>query len=251
MSYKLGKLDATRDDRDRLFCHYKARHLPQAPIGYDHTGLVTDPWGMLGNDRIGDCAIAGPAHEHMLTSAMAGKRATFTEKAVIGVYSAITGYDPKKPDSDQGSVVRDVLRYRAATGMTDAEGNVHKVGAYVALRPGDWTELMEALYLFGAVGIGIQVPESAQEQFEEKKPWVPVPGSPVEGGHYVPVVSRPAEAVANVVTWGGLQGMSRSFYHHFCDEAWAILSPEALTNGKSLEGFDLTQLTADLAELRS
>jgi hypothetical protein len=30
------------------------------------------------------------------------------------------------------------------------------------------------------------------------------------------------------------------------DEAWAILSPEMLTAGKSLEGFDLAQLQADL-----
>jgi hypothetical protein len=36
--------------------------------------------------------------------------------------------------------------------------------------------------------------------------------------------------------------MTSQFYKTYCDEAWAILSPEMLKTGKSLEGFDLAQL---------
>jgi hypothetical protein len=43
--------------------------------------------------------------------------------------------------------------------------------------------------------------------------------------------------------------MTPQFYKTYCDEAWAILSPEMLKAGKSLEGFDLASLQADLKAL--
>ena len=52
------------------------------------------------------------------------------------------------------------------------------------------------------------------------------------------------------VTWGRVQQMTAQFYAKYCDEAWAILSPEMLKAGKSLEGFDLAQLQADLTALK-
>jgi len=51
------------------------------------------------------------------------------------------------------------------------------------------------------------------------------------------------------VTWGRLQQMTLQFYKKYCDEAWAILSPEMLKGGLSLEGFDITQLQIDLSSL--
>jgi hypothetical protein len=43
--------------------------------------------------------------------------------------------------------------------------------------------------------------------------------------------------------------MTVQFYAKYCDEAWAILSPEMLDAGKSPEGFDLIQLQSDLNAL--
>jgi hypothetical protein len=51
------------------------------------------------------------------------------------------------------------------------------------------------------------------------------------------------------VTWGRIQQMTTQFYKKYCDEAWAILSPEMLRAGKSLEGFDLKQLQDHLKAL--
>ena len=245
MKYKLGKKPATRDDRDLLFAHYRTTAIQQAPVGFDHTSLVTNPWGMMVNDRLGCCAIAGPGHETMLLNAAAGKQVTFTDSDIIAAYSAITGYNPADPSTDQGSAVRDVLAYRASTGLTDANDDLHKIGAYVALTAGDWNELLEALYVFECVGIGIQFPGSAMDQFNSSKPW-DVPVSAFEGGHYVPVVARPAESMVEVITWGAKQLMTEAFYSACCDEAWAFVSEEDLTAGKSLEGFNLDDLAADL-----
>ena len=106
--------------------------------------------------------------------------------------------------------------------------------------------LLEASYLFGVVGIGIQVPESAQTQFQNGKPWSYVPGAAIEGGHYVPIVGYPRAGYLQVVTWGKVQLMTKGFFEHYCDEAYAILDSEFLKDDKSLEGFDLAQLQADL-----
>jgi hypothetical protein len=203
---------------------------------------------MLGNDTAGDCVFAGADHETMLWTTEAANPATFTAATAIADYSAVTGYDPGNPATDQGTEVRQALQYRQQTGLVDAAGNRHRIGAYLALEPGDMDHLLEALYLFSAVGIGIQVPQSAMDQFHAGQPWSVVYGTQeIIGGHYVPMVAYRGNLVC--VTWGRLQQITRQFYLKYCDEAWAILSPEMLKGGVSLEGFDLAQLQADLAAL--
>jgi hypothetical protein len=72
----------------------------------------------------------------------------------------------------------------------------------------------------------------------------------IEGGHYIPGLGRDAKGNFVVVTWGKIQLMTPRFYKKYCDEVVAYVSEEALTtNGKTLEGFDLAQLKADLNAL--
>ena len=52
------------------------------------------------------------------------------------------------------------------------------------------------------------------------------------------------------VTWGRVQTMGARFLEHYVDEAWAIVSPDFLNAaGESPQGFNLAQLTADLAQI--
>jgi len=250
----LGKRPATEDSRDLLFSSYvRAEALPTPPPQFGRETLFAPKaWGMLGNDEWGDCAWAGPAHETMLLSAEGGRAATFTTAGVLGDYAAGTGFDPNAgpPGSnptDKGSDVRAVLEYRVKTGIVDAAGSRHTIGAYVKLEQGNLTHLYQALYLFQVVGIGIQVPSSAMDQFNAGQPWDVVPGASIEGGHYVPCVAR--RDVIEVVTWGALQGMTEAFFTTYCDEAWAYISTEDLRSGVDPEGFNLTQLRADLAQV--
>lgn len=243
---KLGKQRATYDKRDLQFAAYRGvGTLPPAPRTFGHeTTIAPKGWGMLGNDSVGDCVFAGAAHETMLWTAERGTPAQFDEAHVISDYSAVTGYNPNDPSSDQGTDVRAALSYRRKTGILDARGSRHKIGAFLALEPGNHVHLYEALYLFGAVGIGIEVPTSAMDQFDGGKVWSVVHGANIEGGHYIPLVARRTHL--ECVTWGQVQGMTDAFYAKYCDEAWAILSTEMLVGGKTLEGFDLAQLHADL-----
>jgi hypothetical protein len=256
VQYKLGKQPARHDPRTLQFLDYRTSKLP-LPIkrNFGHYQLVSD-WGMLGNDQYGDCVFAGAAHETMMWTAEAEGGgvlvAPFGPEAVLSDYAAVTGFDPADPNTDRGAVVIDALNHRRNTGIVDSAGQRHRIGAYVALQPRDYTHVLEGVELFGAVGIGIEFPSSAMDQFNAGQPWTVVPHASIEGGHYVPVVGRDHGELL-VVTWGKVQRMTRGFFEHYCDEAYAILSPECLVGGaggaggKSPEGFDLEQLQADLA----
>jgi hypothetical protein len=249
MVLKYGKKPATYDRRDLRYVHYRKGPLPAHPAQFGHENLIgATAWGMLGNDSVGDCVFAGSDHETMLWTTEAGDPAAFGPDQAIADFSAVTGYIPGKPETDQGTDVRQALQYRQATGLIDAKGARHKIGAFLALEPGNIDHLLEALYLFGAVGIGLEVPQSAEDQFGAGKPWSVAHGKQnILGGHYVPLVADRGNLV--VVTWGRLQQMTLQFYEKYCDEAWAILSPEMLKGGVSLEGIDLAALQTDLQEV--
>lgn len=242
---KLGKLPHVPDHRDLQFAAYRTTApLPALPAAYGHEKLVAS-WGLLGNDSYGDCVWAGGAHETMMWCAEAGVHTAFSDKSVLSDYSAATGFKASDPSTDNGTNVRDALNYRRSTGLLDANGKRHKIGAYVALEPSNWHAIKEALYIFGAVAIGIEFPGSAMDQFNAGKPWSVVRGAKTDGGHYVPVVAfRGGEL--ECVTWGKTQRMTKAFFEKYCDEAWALLSTEMLKGGKSPEGFDLAALQADL-----
>jgi hypothetical protein len=169
--------------------------------------------------------------------------AIFTAQNAISDYSAITGYTSTDPTSDQGTEVREALKYRQKVGLIDSKGKRHKIEAYIKLD--NLNEVKQSIYLFSVAGIGIQFPESATFQFDNNLPWDYQRGSFIDGGHYVPVIGYDSKYLY-CVTWGKIQPMTYRFYNYYCDEAWAILSREFLKNGKSLEGFDYNTLANDL-----
>src|ERR1700752_3812644 len=112
MNLKLGKLPAKYDHRDLMMERYlDLSKLPPLPKAFGHEGLISD-WGMLGNDQVGDCTMAGSDHETMLWCAMAGGNATFETANTLADYSALTGYNPSDPNTDQGADMHDVMKYR-------------------------------------------------------------------------------------------------------------------------------------------
>jgi hypothetical protein len=245
---KTGKLPFVADERDLKLSTYLTADVPEPPAGdFGHESAVTD-WGMLGNDTVGDCVFAGAGHETMMLGAEGGHRPSFTETSILSDYSAVTGYVPGDESTDRGTEVRQAMKYRKATGITDAGGKHHHIGAYLQLK-GDLDSLFQAAYIFGCVGIGIEFPSSAMSQFNDGRPWDVVKGASIEGGHYIPIVGRMGEN-AVVVTWGQTQEMTPSFAAKYIDEAWVYLSASALdSDGQTPEGFDKAQLLADLKAL--
>jgi hypothetical protein len=242
---KLGKKPARPDSVTFKLRNYLAPAPPPAKAGHFKLQHV---WGMLGNQLWGDCVLAGAGHETMLWNTEAGKIVAITEHNALSDYSALTGFNPDDPSTDQGTDMQEAASYRRKTGIVDAQQKRHKVSAYLAITAGSVAQLKQAIYEFSAVGIGFNFPSSAMAQFNNHKPWTVVKGSQIEGGHYVPAVGYDADYIY-VITWGAVQKMSWAFYKKYCDEAIAYLSSEFLKDGKSLEGFNAAQLAADLKKL--
>lgn len=247
MTLKLGKTPARPGAVSfRLVDYIWKDALPKPPAHFGHEVIERD-YGMLGNDSVGDCVIAGACHETMLWNHEAGTSVAFDDACALRNYSDITGYDPNDPNSDQGTDMAVAAAYRRKTGIVDANGVRHQVAAYLAIEPGNIVEHYYALYLFGAVGIGINFPSSAMDQFNKGKPWSVVKGAQIEGGHYVPLVAKRTHL--ECVTWGGLQSMTAAFFEKYNDESICYVSTEALHGGKTPEGFDAAALLADLSKL--
>jgi hypothetical protein len=249
---KLGKQVARHDPRALLMATYVTPALPTPPTSFDLTTKIK-AWGMMDNDDIGDCTCAAAGHLLMEWTENASKKMfTPTDQQIIAAYSAITGYNPATGANDNGAVEVDVLNYWRQQGIAG-----HKITAYVSLEPSNHNHVMDSVYIFGGCYIGLQLPISAQAQVQNHQPWSVPPGGTTGdgkpgswGGHAVPVMAYDAQGVT-VVTWGALQIMTWSFWEAYCDEAYAILSPDYLTGKKkSPQGFDVDQLQADLADLK-
>lgn len=260
MPLHLGKNPAKYDANDIRYADVRPKvalaELPQVPTAWGHgMDFGANGWLMLGNgpdDTVfpgfggaGDCAWAGPGHEEMQAAHEAGRNIPkFSGKVIIDQYSEYCGYDPRTGTNDQGSNVREVLKWRQSKGLRDDAGNTYKIGTYVALEPGNWQQLREAAYLFESVGIGIEFPQSAMDQFNAGQTWSVVAGSPIDGGHYVPIVGHPWPGYWTVITWGRRQVVTWNFLAKYCDEAWAYIDPERYkqVTGDTYEGYKVADL---------
>jgi len=250
IQYKLGKARARPGAvKMKLTAYLSKAQLPVPPADFGHYDLISK-YGMLGNDNYGDCVWAGAAHETMMWCKEVGSAATFSDKGVLGDYSKVTGFKPNDPTTDQGTDMQVAASYRRKTGVIDAKGKRHKVVAYLAIAKGHVDQHTSAAYLFGAVGVGIKFPDSAMDQFNAGKPWDVVAGATIEGGHYIPLVGR-RNGNLLIVTWGRVQEMTPAFFEKYNDESVVYLTKEDLKAGVTPEGFNVKQLTDDLAALQS
>jgi hypothetical protein len=256
--YKLGKTPARPGAVKLKFSTYfNAPKLPAPPATFGHYGVGLGlSWGMLANDAHSNCVFAGAAHETMVWThrAGAGQPVAFTDKNVLDDYSVVTGFDPADPETDDGTDMVDAADYLRRTGVVVAAGNRHKIDSYLALEVGNVDQLALAAYLFGAVGVGINFPVSATQQFDAGRPWdiltlAQQQGDRIDGGHYIPCIGRNSDGNFLVVTWGRLHAMTPAFYRAHNDETLAYVSTDPIKNNLSPEGFGIDELRRDLAEI--
>lgn len=247
--FKLGKNPARLDAvKIKLKNYLDTTALPEIPSSFGHEKLIeNNSWGMLGNDQFGDCVWAGAAHETMLWNKEAGKVVDFSEQDVLSDYSVVTGFNPNDPTSDNGTDMQVAASYRKKKGIKAEDGR-HLISAYLALEVGNKLEHKTAIYLFNAVGIGIQFPDYAMEQFNSGQSWHLKSGGKIIGGHYVPAFGY-SRSYIYVVSWGKIQKMTWGFFSKYNDESIVYLSKEMFSGNKTLGGFDYSTLESDLSKL--
>jgi hypothetical protein len=244
---RLGKLPV-RHDRRTLKLEQYAAALPPPPASCDLTNKMTQI-GVMANDQIGDCTCAAAAHMIQAWTAEDGAQVIIPDAEVLKLYSAVGGYVPGDTSTDKGAIVLDVLNYWRKIGLDG-----HLLGGYAALQLKNHCEVMQSVYYFGAVYVGLGLPLSAQEQAIWSVPPAGAQGAGEPGswgGHAVPIVAY--NVVGPIcITWGQLLQMTWGFYDVYCEEAYACFSQDIVgSDDKSPEGFDSAQLQADLRKIVS
>ena len=231
--YPLGKLPA-QPARPHLKLSAVLRERLAAPPASCDWQSDSISWPMYANDTVGDCTCAGVGHlVNQLTFYGTGLEVLPAESSVLGMYSAITGYNPKRPSSDTGAYCQDVLAYWRKTGL---EG--HKIVAYASLDVSNLTEVKQAIALFGSVYVGMTFPDSAMDQFNEGQVWDVVKGARNEGGHCV-IAGAYGNGKIGLVTWGAETEMTEAFWKKYVDEAWVVLDADGLNKaGAYFSGSD-------------
>jgi hypothetical protein len=217
---------------------------PEAKRAWEYS--VSDrTWAasMLGNDQVGNCVIAAMLHYIMAAQANVGKPITFTTQQALDLYSAITGYNPANPSTDQGTAWTDALAYWQTTGCCG-----HKILGWAALDISSLDAIKQGISIFGGVLIGTTITQSMEDQFRNRQPWnTPITGS-VLGGHGIPWLGYGRHG-QTCITWGSRQQMDQAALSQV-DEAYIVVTQDWLdAQGKSPSGMDLDTLTANLTAL--
>lgn len=242
MKFKLGRRPKRIDPRTFSLKRYFTA-LPPVPASVDWGGKVIS-WEMLGNDSLGDCGEASALHLEMDWTSNASTEFLPTTQDAIAAYSAITGYNPADPSSDQGTVLLDLLNYWRTTGIAG-----HKIYAYATIDPANIQELMAAVSFFGGAYLGVNLPQSALDATEAGQQWTNATDTNIAGGHAIPIVAYDQNSLT-CITWGQPQTMTWTWLKAYLDEAYAIFSPDWVgLNGAAPSGFNLYQLSGDLAAL--
>jgi len=221
--------------------------LPAPPATSDWLSPVpAADWGMLANDLYGDCTCAGVGHKRIGDVYVnQGQTLTVTDADVLALYSAVTGFDPADPSTDQGAVCQDVLEYWQKHGFLG-----EKILAFAKVDLTDLTEVRQAIALFGQIYTGFNFPDTAMAQFDASQPWDVVKGARIEGGHCVTIGAYDSDGF-ECVTWGKTQKLTTAFFKRYFDEAWVIIDTDFVNTqtGKDFQGLDLYTLGQDFAAL--
>jgi hypothetical protein len=241
--FRLGKKAPRRDPRTLKLADYRTGSLSAPPQAHWGHGL---PFAMLGNDAYGDCVEAGFAHQVQMWCDRAGQPFVPDDAETLGAYTAITGFNPADPVTDQGTDMLTACNYWRSPGLAG-----HEITAYLSVSPKDRGEVSEAVAFYGGLYLGLALPLSAQNQLGEV--WTVVTGPDAAagswGGHCV-VASGYDDNVVWFISWGKIYAMTWDFFATYCDEAYVLLSRDWMrASGVSPSGLAWGQLQGDLANL--
>lgn len=222
---RLGKLPHREDART-----FKAADLlAEAPLTIAPTTLdwfkAGEPTGEMGNDVYGDCTVAAAGHHIQTWTANNGAMLTLTDKTIVDTYLYLTG------GKDTGLAMLDVLNYWRKTGIGG-----HKILGFALANPLDQVELEQCSLLFGGLYLGLNMPRAWQYQtvWDVASGADGVPGS--WGGHAVAKGKFDRDGI-EICTWGYIQRITWSGFRKYCDEPWAVLSPDWIKSGQAPNAF--------------
>ncbi len=237
----LGKLPARKDVRTLKLARYLDRTAlptPPASVSWSH---AVDKFPMDGNDRYGDCGFAGVHHQiQTLRSNDKQPPLKISEQDVVKAYLKFTG------NKDVGVVLLDVLKAWKTKGIFSG-----KIAAFASVNMQDLNEVRTAIYLFGSIYAGVELPAAWQGANRWSMPsnlrGSNAPGS--WGGHCVTLPDYDATGF-KAVTWGGLMPLDAAALRTYFSEGYVMISPDWLgSDNIAPNGFKGDVLQQDLGLL--
>jgi hypothetical protein len=241
--------------------NYLMRGLPAAPASCDYTKPATKALAeVYDNDTLGDCVIAGMAHVVGVLTGNAGtKPFLYNNKEIIGLYSAIGGYVPGNPSTDNGCDMQTALNYWENNGawppdVAAKNGDTHQIAGWVAVDGANPEEVRTALWLFENLYFGMELPDAwinPQPPSASGFTW-DVAGAPdPNNGHCVAGVGYNANGVT-IDTWGMTGLLTNAAIAQYTaasanGELYTVVGMDAIDQAtqKAPNGFDWSQLVAD------
>lgn len=251
--YRLGKKPAA-PPRAYHLSRYLGPRLEVPLASYDRSDTVLR-WGTLGNDSAGDCVFAAFGHAVMLWTAAAGKLRQVSAADALAAYSAVTGYVPGDPSTDNGTDPQAALQWWLQRGLV-LGGELDRIAGFCSVSPTRDDESKWAIWRLGLVNSGLALPSAIQPAFADNKVvWDIPPGQPLAGewapgslgGHDIIDVGWDAEGVI-FISWGERFKRTWAFDRAYADEKQALLSRDFANAVMPEEAWG--KLNEDMAALR-
>lgn len=248
---RLGKKRVRRDRRSMRLETYLKELPPLAPTR-DLTEKVGADWGMMLNDQLGDCTIAGLGHFIMACVINNGKQVTIPNASILKRYSDWCGYVEGQPATDQGGVELDVLNSFRKDGIEDADGKIHKALAHVLVEARNHQHVKACVDMFGGAYFGLEMPSMWQTMDVWKLSYSDGDATPGSWGGHCVVAEAYDDDGLTIITWGMKKRLTWDALDVYGDdknggEVHAILSEDwASKDNPCPDGFDIDLLQSDL-----
>ncbi len=175
-----------------------------------------------------------------------------TTKAIITAYTGITGYNPETDGIGKPVEAIKALKYWRKHGIDD-----HEIISFAKLDFRNPGQLKEAIYLYGGCYVGINLPKSAESQYNESKKWT-VPQSGTKGigepgswlGHAL-LITGYSKSELTAITWGKEIVMSLDFWKAYVDESYAIFSADFIRDNQTPTKISEDVLRKDIETLKN
>lgn len=240
--------------------HMKLRHyldksaLPVLPPSVDYSAAATASLSnVMLNDAEGDCVIAAGYHITGVETGNAGDLFVPTDAQINADYSAVGGYIPGNPSTDNGCFIPDALNFWTSRGFA----NRTKLLGWLAVNAADPVEYKTALWLFENLDFGMELPDAWVNPFPSGPNFVWDKAGPnvPDNGHSVCGVGYTAAGV-KIVSWGLLGLLTDAAIGAYASttnggELYVLLSPDQLRRGqdKAPNGLGWADLISDFDKL--
>ena len=250
---KFGRLPRIDDKRTFSLSGYlNEETLPKIPKRYNWGKKINpDKWGAMGNLVANNCTCAVAGHLIMSWTSNTGRLKRPKDKAIMDAYCAVTNYNPKTDENDEGIESIKVLKHWRKNNIAG-----HKIIAFARLEDKNRQQLMQTIYLFGGCFVGLNLPKSAERQYNTTGKWtIPRTGKKKDSkkgswfGHAVLVTGYKGEEL-RIITWGKEMIMTMDFWEAYSEESYAVFSEDFIKYDKTPTGIDVDVLKNDIETLK-